>query len=128
MTEIQQCDARVVIDFDSVGCHLPDGHTGFHEERGDGGAIIWTPRHVGSTGYVSPRETWPDDREADAAIADADTFTEALFEIASKYEVPVTNNLPRWQEGQFLREVGEFVGDIKRAVARFADDKRKSNA
>lgn len=61
----------------------------------------------------------PDDSEADAAIADAEDLNEALWEIAEKYQVPVTNNYPRWQEGQWLREIGEFIGDIRNAVERF---------
>ncbi len=72
-----------------------------------------------STGYVSPRETWPDDSEANAAIAEAENFSEAIWEIAEKYHVPVTNNLPRWQDGQFLREMGDFIGDVKSAAERF---------
>lgn len=81
--------------------------------------MIWIPKHVGSTGYVSPRETWPDDTDIDEAIADAGTLGEAMFEIAAKFDVPVTNNLPRWQEGQFVRHVGDFLEDIYAAFDRF---------
>ena len=61
----------------------------------------------------------PDDSEADIAIADADNLAEALWAIAEKYEVPVTNNMPRWQDGSYLRHIGEFIGDIKKAAAAF---------
>lgn len=57
-------------------------------------------------GIVSPRETWPDDSDSDEAITEASSLPEALWEIAEKYEVPLTNNLPRWQQGQFLRPAG----------------------
>lgn len=60
----------------------------------------------------------PDDSEVDEAIASADTLTEALFEIAEKYGANVTNNEPRWQDGVYLREVGDFIGDVIQAVRR----------
>jgi len=60
----------------------------------------------------------PDDTDKDQAIAEADTLVEALFEIAEKYDVPVTNNEARWQDGVYLREVGKFVGDIRAAVKK----------
>lgn len=123
MIMTETCGARFVLDFDAADCQLHVGHVGFHECRGDGsGAILWVEKHTGSTGYTSPRETWPDDGEADAAIAEAHSLTEAIWEIAEKYDVPVTNNYPRWQEGRFLREIGEFIGDMKTVIARFAPD------
>ena len=69
-------------------------------------------------GIVSPRDTWPDDADANEAIAEADSFEDALFEIAEKYGAKVTNNMPRWQNGVFLREVGEFIGDVKDAATK----------
>lgn len=81
--------------------------------------VLWIPEHVGSTGYVSPRETWPDDTDINEAIAEAETLREAMFEIAEKFEVPVSNNLPRWQEGRFVRHVGDFLEDIYVAFDRF---------
>ena len=60
----------------------------------------------------------PDDRDKDQAIAEAETLVEALFEIAEKYGVPVTNNEPRWQDGVYLRAVGAFIGDIRAAVTK----------
>lgn len=68
-----------------------------------------------STGYTNPRDTWPDDTEINASIAEEETVAGALFEIAEKYGADVTNNLPRWQDGVFLREVGEFIGDVMTA-------------
>lgn len=64
----------------------------------------------------------PDTTEDDEAIAEATSFVEALFEIANKYAVPVTNNLPRWQNGIWLHEVGAFIGDIQEAARRFKEE------
>ena len=64
----------------------------------------------------------PDDSEEDEAIAEADSFVEALWEIATKYNVPVTNNLPRWQDGVWLREIGAFIGEIQDAARRFKEE------
>lgn len=61
----------------------------------------------------------PDDSTADQTIAEATYLEEALFEIAEKYQTPVTNNEPRWKDGVYLREVGDFIGDILDAVKRF---------
>ena len=61
----------------------------------------------------------PDDSEADEMIADSEDLPEALFSIADKYDVPVTNNETRWQDGQFLRHIGDFTHDIKAAFERF---------
>jgi hypothetical protein len=87
--------------------------------QGDGPRILWVEKHTGSTGYVSPRETWPDDTDCNEAIAEAPTVQEAFWEIAEKYDVPVTGNMPRWQEGQFLRQAGDFIGDCMAVMGRF---------
>lgn len=73
--------------------------------------------HV-NPGVVSPKETWPDDTDANEAIAAEDSFAGALFEIAEKYGANVTNNYPRWQNGVFLREVGEFIADVTAAAQK----------
>lgn len=75
---------------------------------------------IGSTNpcVTSPKETWPDDTEINAEIAGADSFAVALFEIAEKYGANVTNNYPRWQNGVFIREVGDFIGDITTAAQK----------
>lgn len=67
---------------------------------------------------ASPKETWPDDSEVNEAIAAEDSFAGALFEIAEKYGANVTNNYPRWQNGVFLREVGEFIADVTTAAEK----------
>ncbi|MEO3931353.1 hypothetical protein WMO79_00875 [Micrococcaceae bacterium Sec7.4] len=69
-------------------------------------------------GVASPKETWPDDKETNEAIAAEDSFAGALFEIADKYGANVTNNYPRWQNGVFLREVGEFIADVTAAAEK----------
>jgi hypothetical protein len=67
---------------------------------------------------ASPKGTWPDDTDANEAIASEDSFSGALFEIAEKYGANVTNNYPRWQNGVFLREVGEFIADVTNAAEK----------
>lgn len=69
-------------------------------------------------GVVSPRDTWPDDTEVNEAIAAETSLEGALFEIADKYGANVTNNMPRWQNGVFLREASEFIGDVKAAAEK----------
>ncbi|TFD51980.1 hypothetical protein E3T46_07785 [Cryobacterium sp. Hh11] len=64
-------------------------------------------------------KTAPDDSEANEMIATSEDLPEALAAIATKYEVPVTNNETRWQDGQFLRHVGDFMHDVKAAFERF---------
>lgn len=60
----------------------------------------------------------PDDTEINEAIAASESLVEALFEIAEKYGADVTNNLPRWQNGVYLREVAEFIEDVQTQVDR----------
>lgn len=116
-----KCDATVTIDFDSVDCDLQIGHPGFHVMNAESGRIKWIPEHTGSTGYMSPRETWPDDTEADECIASSESLAEALLEIADKYDVPLTANYPRWQEGRFARSDFDFVSEIIAAFKRFPE-------
>jgi hypothetical protein len=73
---------------------------------------------VNPGGFAGPGEA-PDDSESDKMIAEAESFNEAVWEIAEKYGVPITNNYPRWQNGQFLRASGEFLAEIKKAAERF---------
>lgn len=67
------------------------------------------PKRV-TVSEISPPH--PDDTEINATIAEEDSFAGALFEIAEKYGANVTNNEPRWQNGVFLREVGDFIADV----------------
>ncbi len=60
----------------------------------------------------------PDDSAYDQEILEAESFTEALWVIAEKYDVPVTNNYPRMQNGQYLRHIGDFIADITAAAKR----------
>jgi hypothetical protein len=62
----------------------------------------------------------PDDTEIDEVIATSEDLTEALFLLADKYGARVTNNNERWQDGEYLRHVGDFIGEIKTQVAKFA--------
>jgi hypothetical protein len=61
----------------------------------------------------------PDDTEIDESIADEDSFAGAMFEIASKYDIPVTNNEERWQDGVYLRHIADFIADVQRVSERF---------
>lgn len=63
----------------------------------------------------------PDDSEFDEAFADAEDFSEAIGAIIAKYYVPVTANEPRWQNGQYLRHAGDFLGDVRAAIQRFPE-------
>jgi hypothetical protein len=60
----------------------------------------------------------PDDSDYDEEILEAESFAEALWAIAAKYDVPVTNNYPRMQNGQYLRHIGDFIGDVTAAAKR----------
>lgn len=125
----QHCAETRTIGHDpgtELTCALAVGHHGFHEDRtaDEDAPVLWIPKHVGSTGYVSPRETWPDDAEIDEAIAEAETLNEAMFEIAEKFDVPLTNSLPRWQEGRFVRQAGDFLEDVYDAFDRFGPNAR----
>lgn len=102
-----------------LGCELVDGHVGLHVVTLDGTKYKWIKKHTGSTGYMSPQETWPDDSEADKEIAEAETIAEAFWEVGEKYDVPTTGNSPRWQEGQFLRPMGDFIRDCVNVARRF---------
>lgn len=60
----------------------------------------------------------PDDRKYNEEILEAESFTEALWVIAEKYDVPVTGNYPRTQNDQYLRHIGDFISDITAAAKR----------
>lgn len=78
-----------------------------------------------SAGYMSPRESWPDDSDVDRAMAEAESLPEAIFELIEKYEIPVTGNYPRWQDGQFIRDVGDFNTDFLAIAGRFYGPRRR---
>lgn len=63
----------------------------------------------------------PDDTEWDELIADSESIQEALAAIADKYGANVTNNEPRWQDGVYLRHLGDFFGDVMDAFSRFQE-------
>ena len=67
-----------------------------------------------------PGREVPDDAEVNALLADSEDLPEALGTIATKYEAQVTNNEPRWQDGHYLRHVGDFMRDVMAAFERFA--------
>lgn len=78
-----------------------------------------------SAGYMSPRETWPDDSDVNRAMAEAESLPEAIFELIEKYEIPVTGNYPRWQDGQFIRDIGDFNTDFLAIAGRFYGPRRR---
>lgn len=67
----------------------------------------------------NPKEA-PDDSDHDEEIRGAADFTEALWAIAEKYDIPLTNNEPRWQNGEYLRSIGDFISDVKTAAERYS--------
>lgn len=65
-------------------------------------------------------DEFPDDSEADRDIAEAETFRDALWSIAEKYDAPLTNNAPGWNsEGRFCRMMPDFIVDVEKAMKRF---------
>ena len=66
----------------------------------------------------------PDDTLQNESILDSEDFAEALSEIVNKYGINVTNNSPRWQDGVYLRHMGEFLGDVRDAAIRFPQKRR----
>ncbi|OHD14986.1 MAG: hypothetical protein A2Y38_25570 [Spirochaetes bacterium GWB1_59_5] len=72
-----------------------------------------------SVGSIVPPGARPDDREINKCIDEAESLNEALFEIADKYGADVTNNEERWQGGVFLREIGDFIDDVREVAERF---------
>lgn len=77
-----------------------------------------------ATDYVTPGPAPVDlyflkpDYEAASASDPEDEFGEMIWDVMGEYDVPVTNNEMRWQDGRWLREAGAFVGHIKDAVAK----------
>lgn len=60
-------------------------------------------------------------------IAEAESFEEALFAIAEKYDLPLTNNEPRFENGVYLRPIGDFVEDIRRAIMKHQNKEEASS-
>lgn len=52
-------------------------------------------------------------------LDEIDSFNEGLFLISSVYNLPFTNNMPRWQNGEYLHEIGDFISDIHKLVEKF---------
>jgi len=71
---------------------------------------------------VNQQKPKPDDREWNELIQDSESIQEALMTIADKYGADVTNNEPRWQDGVYLRHLGDFMQDVLEAVNRFPDE------
>lgn len=68
--------------------------------------------------YSTP-ENRPDDSEINLELREAESFADFIFILADKYGIPVTNNEERWQDGQFLREIGEFTGELVAGVEKY---------
>jgi hypothetical protein len=85
------------------------------------------PKPTGYPAGVDWSRPAPDDSEADEAIAEAGTLNEAIWEFMEKFDVPVTNNEVRWQDGQYLREAGNFIGEIRAIFARFPEETKLDN-
>ena len=81
-------------------------------------AQVHSLTHKVHPGAVAPAKTWPDDTEINQAIADAEDFGEAIWEIAEKYDVQLTNNMERWVDGVFVRHCGDFIQEIRDAAEK----------
>lgn len=64
----------------------------------------------------------PDDRKLYEELYAAESFNEAIFVLAELYDIPVTNNEERWQDGHFVREIGDLVDDIHYLVKKHSRD------
>lgn len=56
------------------------------------------------------------DYDASADPDPEDQYAEMIWEVMGEYDVPVTNNETRWQDGRWLREAGAFTGHIRQAT------------
>lgn len=82
-------------------------------------AQVHSLTHDVNPGSTVPFDAMPDDTEINQAIEEAESFNEAVCEIAEKYDVPVTGNMERWQDGVFVRHAAEFTNDLHRVADRF---------
>lgn len=69
--------------------------------------------------HSCPPDARPDAAKVNALIAEAEDLRGALWEIGEKYGCACTNNAPRWQNGVYLRCIGDFCEDVEAAAARF---------
>lgn len=60
--------------------------------------------------FLKPEYEWEPQEDPE------DEFNEMLWGIMGEYDVPVTNNETRWQDGRWLREAGAYLGHIKDAI------------
>lgn len=86
---------------------------------------------VASIGHVVPGavalpDTRPDDSEYREELDDAESFSAAMFAIADLYGMNLTNNSERWQDGVFLREIGDFIGDVRSVAEKFLLEDKKA--
>lgn len=70
----------------------------------------------------TPANADPDDTDADLAIEEAEDFLDAALELGDKWDVPYTNNYPRWQNGQFLRHMGDWLKDVRKVAKRYHEE------
>lgn len=65
----------------------------------------------------------PDDTEARKVIGRSEDFCDAIQALSDLYEVPVTNNEPRWDsDGQYLRHLGDFCEDVRSIAETFLEE------
>lgn len=73
-------------------------------------------------GASNPPRDQPDDTEDNEAIDEAEDWLEAADSVGVKWGVPMTNNSPRWQDGVYLRHMGEWIADIRKVIERYKKD------
>ena len=74
---------------------------------------------------VSHHLARPDDTEVNQEITKAEDLGEAIWALGDKYNIPLTNNSERWENGVFLRHVGDFREDVESIMNRFLHEKRE---
>lgn len=59
-------------------------------------------------------------KEGKAAILNAESLDEALFDLANLFRVPVTNNIPWLENGEPIYEVAEFMDLVAEVCMKFS--------
>ena len=76
-------------------------------------------RWVDNGTHADARPTRPDDSEINTDISNATSLMSALWLISEKYDINLTNNEPRWQDGVYLRHIADFLTDVVDAAVKF---------
>lgn len=63
-------------------------------------------------------EDWEEAEEASRLEGEYFATVNYIWQLAEVYELPLTNNVQRMQDGIFLREVGSFIEDTMLCMIR----------